>query len=903
MGHHVQRAWLRRWVKEAVHEMVDRRSWARLLLAGVLVSLSSAWLAPVASAATGSSSSQLAPTASVPAAPYGLYPCGNGCLSWVQPDDGGSPITGYVVTPFVDGTAQPSQAVGPASATTLTGLQVGVTYTYTVAAVNAVGTGPASEPSAPMVYVGAPGVPADLTAAPGIGQATITWTTPSDGGSPLGKYRVWAFPQSGPAFFVDFDATAPPAIVTGLKKGVGVHFQVTAFNERGFTSTSGLSNVVVPFDVPTAPQSVTASPGNTSVSLQWSAPSNVNFSPVTGYRVTPMVDGVAQDPTTFTSPATSQTMTGLTNGTTYTFVVAAVNGAGIGPDSTPSNAIVPAVDPVAPSAPTPTLVVPGNGSVKVSWSAPASTGGSPVTGYVVTPYVAGVAQASTTLRSAATTATITGLTNGTTYTFRIAASNVAGVGEQSVDSSPAGAGAPSPPGFQSAQPGDKAAKVGWAAPAANGAPISGYVVTPYRSGIAEPAQTFPGTATTAIVIGLVNDATYTFRVAALNADGMSGWSGDTGAIVVGAPTAPGFVTVVPGTTTVRVSWAASLPNASPVQGYLVEAYVGSTLQPQYALGRTSPQVVTGLTPGVTYNFHVRALNGQWSPTSITAPVKLGVPAQPGFQSAAPGNGSAKVQFTTPPANSAPITSYTVWPVIGSTAQAPQVFATPSATQLTVTGLTNGVTYSFRVAATNSYGTGPSSTTNAVVVGAPAQPGFPSAQPGNATAKVAWIAAPDNGAAINAYRITPFVGSVAQPAQTFASAATSEIVTGLTNGVSYTFQVVAINAFGVGRMAATTSPIVAGTPMSVVFPSTKAVGPGTALVAWGAPAANGSPVASYVITAVRNGVALAPRTFAASATRQTFAGLSAGTYTFRIVAVNAVGSSPVATTGSVTISGP
>ena len=60
----------------------------------------------------------------------------------------------------------------------------------------------------------------------------------------------------------------------------------------------------------------------------------------------------------------------------------------------------------------------------VTWTAPASTGGSPLTGYVVTPFIAGVAQTPVTFTTTATSQMITGLTNGTTYTFKVAATNV-----------------------------------------------------------------------------------------------------------------------------------------------------------------------------------------------------------------------------------------------------------------------------------------------------------------------------------------------------------------------------------------------------------------------------------------------------------------------------------------------
>ena len=89
--------------------------------------------------------------------------------------------------------------------------------------------------------------------------------------------------------------------------------------------------------------------GNSQVVLSWTAPASDGGSAITGYVVTPSIGGVAQIPVAFSSTATTQTVTGLTNGTAYTFTVAALNAAGTGPDSAPSAAIIPATLATAPS--------------------------------------------------------------------------------------------------------------------------------------------------------------------------------------------------------------------------------------------------------------------------------------------------------------------------------------------------------------------------------------------------------------------------------------------------------------------------------------------------------------------------------------------------------------------------
>ena len=93
--------------------------------------------------------------------------------------------------------------------------------------------------------------------------------------------------------------------------------------------------------VPGAPTIGAASPGNTTATLTWTAPESDGGPPITGYTVTPYIGEVAQTPVVFNSTDTTQTLTGLTNGITYTFRVAATNAAGTGANSEASNTVTP----------------------------------------------------------------------------------------------------------------------------------------------------------------------------------------------------------------------------------------------------------------------------------------------------------------------------------------------------------------------------------------------------------------------------------------------------------------------------------------------------------------------------------------------------------------------------------
>jgi hypothetical protein len=123
-------------------------------------------------------------------------------------------------------------------------------------------------------------------------------------------------------------------------------------------------------------------------------------------------------------------VSGLTNGTAYTFKVVATNAIGDGPASSASNTVTPSA-PTVPGAPgTPTASA-GNAQATVSWTAPSSDGGSAITNYTVTSMPG---NKTCTKASAPLSCTVSGLTNGTAYTFKVVATNAIGDGPASAAS-------------------------------------------------------------------------------------------------------------------------------------------------------------------------------------------------------------------------------------------------------------------------------------------------------------------------------------------------------------------------------------------------------------------------------------------------------------------------------------
>ncbi len=467
----------------------------------------------------------------VPGAPAGLAAVpGNGqvTLSWAAPaSDGGSPVSGYNV---YQGTS-PGKETGtpvngsPVTATSypVTGLTNGITYYFTVVAVNAAGPGPPSN-EASAVPVTVPGAPAGLAAVPGNGQVTLSWAAPaSDGGSPVSGYNVYQGTSPGketgtPVNGSPVTATSYP--VTGLTNGITYYFTVVAVNAAGPGPPSNEASAV-PVTVPGAPAGLAAVPGNGQVALSWAAPASDGGSPVTGYDlyVGTTADFNGRAPLA-TVAGTAVLVTGLVNGTTYYFKVTAVNQAGEGPGAEAS-----AVPVTVPGAPAGLAAVPGNGQVTLSWAAPASDGGSPVTGYDL--YVgttADVNGGAPLAKVAGTAVLVTGLVNGTTYYFKVTAVNQAGEGP-GAEASAVPVTVPGAPAGLAAVPGNGQVTLSWAAPASDGgSPVTGYIIYQGTSPGGEtgtPVNGSPVTVTSYPVTGLTNGTTYYFTVVAVNAAGLS----------------------------------------------------------------------------------------------------------------------------------------------------------------------------------------------------------------------------------------------------------------------------------------------------------------------------------------------------------------------------------------------
>jgi hypothetical protein len=175
------------------------------------------------------------------------------------------------------------------------------------------------------------------------------------------------------------------------------------------------------------------------------------------------------------------------------------------------------------------------------------------------------------------------------------------------------------------------------------------------------------------------------------------------------------------------------------------------------------------------------------------------------------------------------------------------------------------------------------------------PGIPtsvSAVPfGNGGAKVVWAAPANTGAPITGYVVRPYLGTVAQPAQVFNSAATSANLTGLRNGKSYQFTVAARNAGGTGSPSTKSGAIIIGTPGKPGKPTVARTAAGSIKVSFVPPLDDGAPITSYTVTcASSNGGVTKAKVGKASPITDT--GLTAGKiYHCNVKATNSRGTGP------------
>jgi len=270
-------------------------------------------------------------------------------------------------------------------------------------------------------------------------EALVTWTAPLDtGGSPIIDYVVEYSTDAGTTWTTFEDAVSAQASFTfsseTLITGGPYELRVSAVNVVGAGPTSQTSTL------PTVPATITDATvtvvGDQLMTATFTVPAD-GGSAITGYTFEYSADGgstwtVDEDPFTLTFSGSTGTYstTYVTNGTAYSGRVSATNAVG----SSPTSNVVTFTPVGVPGSPTGlAATTPAAPDVSLSWSAPTETGGGAITDYAIE-YSDNGGSSWTTFAdgtAASLGATVTGLTKGTSYTFRVSAINAAGTGTAS----------------------------------------------------------------------------------------------------------------------------------------------------------------------------------------------------------------------------------------------------------------------------------------------------------------------------------------------------------------------------------------------------------------------------------------------------------------------------------------
>jgi titin len=663
------------------------------------------------------------------------------------------------------------------------------------------------------------GVPATVTA---VSATSITAVTPAGA---LGAADITI---TNPASVPD-----PDAILSGLSKVGFGRFVYAA--------------------VPGQPDPPSGVAGNGSVLVSWAAPTDTGGLPIDEYTLERSINGTTWT-NAVTTPDTTYTVTGLTNGTTYYFRVRASNEFGAGPFSAASEGLRPQA--TAPLAPTITSVTGGVGQLSVAFTSGAD-GGSAITTYQYS--VNGGTWTNRAPSSTASPLVIGSLANGTEYSVQIRAVNAIGPGAASNAFPGTTVGAAQAPTIDSITPGDRQLSVAFTAPGSDGgSAITTYQYSTDNGGSWKNRQT--GSTASPLVIttvssgaaALQNGTAYTVRIRAINGLGEGAQSDPVTATPATVPGSPTLGTITPGKGRLTVNWSPPASDGGqPLTGYVVEidergnnnscaSTFATTATFTTPSAGTTSHTFTGLSND-KYCVRVRALNGidpgsDWAQSSGTYLVSSRTaPSVPqSVVAISTVSGSITVTWAEPADDGGdPPLDYRVdWedftsqPSNCSSQTINDGSTTTADLTTTFTGLNTSRWFCIEMRAENSVGDssyvyyGP---IRAVPPSAPDAPTSLSGTRGNQQVALTWNAPADDGGASLTDYLVQYGTSSSGPWTTFddgTSTSESATVTGLTNGTAYYFRVAAVNPVGTSAYSSVAGPYTPKAPYTGSTPSNR-----------------------------------------------------------------------------------
>ena len=779
-------------------------------------------------------------------------------VSWEPPPNNGSEIKRYVVQWKAGGDFSTArQRTTTSTSATVPGLVNGTTYTVRVAAVNGIGAGPWST-EATKTAATVPSAPRNLTVERRNSALAATWTAPaSTGGLAIEEYRIqWTTDPSDYGPDKEGTVTGTTATLPFLVNGTEYMVRVAAVNGigAGAWSTQESGTPSPPPTVPGRPEIDAVDAADRRLVVRWSPPANDGGDDITGYIVRWRTQlgsyNAANTHPGIGASVSSDTIDELDKNTRYWVQVAAVNGIGAGRCSDAVSATIPMT---APGAPLGLAVAGGDAELQLSWRQPHDTGGAQPLTYVVQ-WRSGDQQYDTTRQqtTVSTSATITGLDNGTRYWVKVTATNAEGStpGVERDGTPLTGPGPPTMVEFTSDPMAPGRLVLSWAAPDDNGGTaLTGYMVRWRVHGERDHEEDRVGAASLSHRIdGLVSGTRYWAQVRAFNRVGNGPWSDLLSTVPLAVPGAPRAVAAEARDAGLGVTWQAPASDGGdPITEYKIQwrttsGAFGAAVAVDAA---THLHEITALTNNTRYVVQVVAVNsqGDGSAAQIHAtPLPPTVPGPPIIAAVVPRDEGLRVTWTPPLSDGrTPITEYKIqWRTTSGAFGA--AVAVDAATHLhEITALTNNTRYVVQVVAVNSQGDGSAAQIHATPL-PPTVPGPPiiaAVVPREGGVTVQWLPPPDDGRApVSSYRLSWPGGhaEITDPTDL------SHDIVGLDFALDSVIRISAVNSQGEGTPAAVRarSNQVPGPPQRVLI----AEDDGSLVVRWKPPGVVSAFVASY-----------------------------------------------------------
>ena len=589
-----------------------------------------------------------------------------------------------------------------------TGVTNGTTYYYAVAAVNTAGQSANSSQVSATPKLGIPPAPTNLVATAGNAQVALSWSASSGATS----YNVQRSTTSGGPYTSIGSPTTTSYTDTGVTNGTTYYYVVAAVNSAGQSANSSQVSATPKLAVPPVPTNLAATAGNAQVGLSWTASSGA-----TSYNVERSTTSGGPYTTIGSPTTTSYTDTAVTNGTTYYYVVAAVNTAGQSANSSQVSA-----------TPTAFLINYGsgfsssglqlNGSTTLSGTRLRLTnggGGEASSAFYTTPV--NVQSFTTNFSFQMTDAQADGMTfviqNGAATVVGTAGG---GLGYEDIGDSVAvkfdifnnaGEGTDSTGMY-----------VNGATPTVPAVDMTSSGVVLLSGDVMNVQLSYNGTTLTLSITDATTSANFTtswtvnIPTTVGSTTALVGFTGGTGGTTsiqdvlswtyntgsnTNPPPAPANLVATAGNAQVGLSWSAS----SGATSYNVQRSTTSG-GPYTTIGSptTTSYTDTAVTNGTTYYYVVAAVNtaGQSANSSQVSATPLGIPPVPTNLVATPGNAQVGLSWSA----SSGATSYNVQR--STTSGGPYTtIGSQTTTSYTDTGVTNGTTYYYVVAAVSTAG--------------------------------------------------------------------------------------------------------------------------------------------------------------------------------------------------------